>query len=134
LRTYVLDASALLAFIEDKPGAAKLEDLLTEAHRRRARVLMSSLNFGEAYAKLLRERGRDQALRTMSIVHPLPIELVDATPQRCLHAAEVKTTYKLYYIDSFAAALAFEYKATLVTGDSDFRKLGHNFAVLWLRS
>ena len=60
-------------------------------------------------------------------------ELLDATPQRALHAADVTAKYKLYYIDSFAAALAIEQKATLVTSDSDFRKLGHGFPVVWLK-
>jgi predicted nucleic acid-binding protein len=134
LRTYVLDASALLLFVEDKPGAAKVEALLTEAHRGHTRIAMSSLNYGEVYAKILRDRGQDQALQIMSAVAPLPIELLDATPQRSFHAAEVKTTYKLYYVDAFAAALAIEHKATLVTSDSDFRKLGHSFPILWLKS
>jgi hypothetical protein len=29
---------------------------------------------------------------------------------------------------------AIEQKATLVTGDSDFRKLGHVFPVIWLKN
>jgi predicted nucleic acid-binding protein len=40
----------------------------------------------------------------------------------------------MYYADSFAAALAIEHKATLVTSDSDFKKLGHGFPVLWLKN
>jgi predicted nucleic acid-binding protein len=40
----------------------------------------------------------------------------------------------MYYADSFAAALAIEHKATLVTSDSDFRKLGHGFPVVWLKN
>ena len=70
----------------------------------------------------------------MSVVGPLPIELHDVTPQRSFRAAELKVKYKFYYIDSFAAALALEHKATLVTGDSDFRKLGHDFPIMWLKS
>jgi predicted nucleic acid-binding protein len=66
-------------------------------------------------------------------VSPLPIEVLDATPQRAFQAAEVKAKYKLYYVDSFAAALAIEQKATLVTSDSDFRKLGHGFPIVWLK-
>jgi predicted nucleic acid-binding protein len=134
LKVYVLDAGALLVYLEDGNGATRVEEILAEAHRKRSRVLMSSLNFGEVYGKILRDRGQDQALRAMSGVAPLPIELQDATPQRALRAAEVKVKYKLYYIDAFAAALAMEYKATLVTGDSDFRKLGHGFPVLWLKN
>jgi predicted nucleic acid-binding protein len=63
----------------------------------------------------------------------LPIEILDVTPQRALGAADVKVNYKLYYVDSFAAALAIEHKARLVTSDSDFRKLGHNLSVIWLK-
>jgi len=70
----------------------------------------------------------------MSAVHPLPIRLIDATPQRAFRAADVNSKYKLYYVDSFAAALAIEYKATLVTSDSDFRRLGHGFPTVRLKA
>jgi hypothetical protein len=66
----------------------------------------------------------------MNALSPLLIEVVHATPQRAFQAAEVKAKYKLYYVDSFAAALAIEQKATLVTSDSDFRKLGHGFPMV----
>jgi predicted nucleic acid-binding protein len=70
----------------------------------------------------------------MNAVNPLPIDVTDVTPQRAFQAADVKAKYKLYYVDSFAAALAIEHKATLVTSDSDFRKLGHNLSVIWLKA
>jgi len=134
LRSYVLDASALISFLEDKAGAQKVEELLEQARRGNARVLLSSVNCGEVYLKILRDHGQEHAIRTISAVSRLPIEIQDATTSRSFHAAEVKNKYKLYYIDAFAAALAFEHKATLVTSDSDFKKLGHNFPVLWLRT
>ncbi len=49
-------------------------------------------------------------------------------------AAEIKARYKLYYVDSVAAALALEHKASLVTSDSDFRRLGIAVPLLWLKS
>jgi predicted nucleic acid-binding protein len=134
MKTYVFDASALFAFLRDKPGAPKVEELLTEARRGRAKVLMSSVNYGEVYGRILRDFGPETALAGLQSVGLLPIEMLDATPQRALRAADLKTKYKLYYVDSFAAALAIEHKATLVTGDSDFRKLGHAFPVVWLRA
>jgi predicted nucleic acid-binding protein len=82
---------------------------------------------------ILREYGPEQALTVVYAVGPMPIEMLDATPQRACKAADVKFKYKLYYADSFAAALAIEHKATLVTSDSDFRKLGHTFPVVWLK-
>lgn len=134
MRTYVLDASALLAFMEDKAGAAKVEELLTEAQRGHSSILMSSINYGEVYGKLIRECGEEKAMRSMVSIGPFPIALADANRQRAFRAAEVKQKYKLYYVDAFAAALAIEHKATLVTGDSDFRKLGHKFPILWLKA
>ena len=55
-------------------------------------------------------------------------------PRGLFSAADVKSQYRLYYVDSFAAALAIEFKGTLVTSDSDFRKLGHGFETIWLKS
>lgn len=133
MKAYVLDASALLAFLENKPATQRVDELLAEAMRGRAQILMSAVNYGEVYGKALREYGPERAGGTMSVVSSLPITLVDATSARALLAAGVKVKYKLYYADSFAAALCFEHKATLVTSDSDFRRLGHSFPVIWLK-
>lgn len=134
MKTYVFDASALFAFLRRRPGALKVNELLKEVSRGRAKILMSAVNYGEVYGRILRDLGPEQALTALHAVRPLPIELLDVTPQRALQAADVKAKYKLYYVDSFAAALAVEQKATLVTSDSDFRKLGHMFPVAWLKN
>lgn len=133
MKTYVFDASALFIFLENKHGAAKLGDLLRDAMRERAEILMSSLNCGEVYGKILREYGPERAAATISAIYPLPIRMVEVTQQRAFRAAEIKARYKLYYVDSFAAALAMENKATLVTRDSDFRKI-RSLPVMWLKS
>jgi predicted nucleic acid-binding protein len=116
------------------PASAKINELLKDALRGRAEILMSAVNYGEVYGAILREHGLDRAVATMSAVHALPIRLMDATPPRAFRAAEVKAKYKLHYLDSFAAALAVEHKATLVTSNSDFRRLGHGFPVVWLKA
>jgi predicted nucleic acid-binding protein len=97
-------------------------------------MVMSAVNYGEAYARILHDHGEMGAELVWSVVRALPMELVDATPQRAIRAAEIKIQYKLYYADSFAAALALEHKATLVTSDSDFRKSGHGAGVVWLKT
>jgi predicted nucleic acid-binding protein len=133
VKAYVLDASALYVYLQDKPAASKVNQLLKEAVRGRAEILMSAVNYGEVYGAVQREHGLERATAIMSAVQPLPIRLLDATPQRALRAADLKAKYKLYFVDSFAAALAIEFKASLVTSDSDFRKLGHGFPMVWLK-
>jgi uncharacterized protein len=86
------------------------------------------------YGTILREDGPEQARMAVDVVAPLPIEVLDVTPNRARQAADLKVKYKLYFADSFAASLALEHKATLVTSDTDFRRLGHSFPVLWLKA
>lgn len=134
MKTYVFDASALFIYLQKKPSANKVNELLKQALARRVEVLMSAINFGEVYGIILRDHMQERALAVMSALQSLPIRLVDATPARAFYAAEVKSIYRLYYVDSFAAALAIEHKATLVTSDSDFRKIGHSLPILWLKA
>ena len=70
MKTYVLDASALFAFLQKKPGAYRVNELLKEAMHGRAKVLMSAVNYGEVYGRILREHGPEQALTTMQAVSP----------------------------------------------------------------
>jgi predicted nucleic acid-binding protein len=134
VKSYVLDASALFVFLQKKPSAHKVSELFKEALRGRAEVLMSAVNCGEVYGGILRQHGPERAAVALSAIYPLPVQLIDATLQRVLRAAEVKVRYKLYYADTFAASLAMEHKATLVTSDSDFRSLGNTVSILWLKS
>ncbi|MGD0567985.1 MAG: type II toxin-antitoxin system VapC family toxin [Candidatus Sulfotelmatobacter sp.] len=133
MKSHVLDASALFIFLQEKAAAHKVGELLKEAMHGRADILMSAVNYGEVYGRILREYGQDRAIATMSAIQPLPIRIMDATQQRAFRAAEIKAKHKLYYADSFAAALAVEHKATLVTSDSDFRRI-NAVPVLWLKS
>lgn len=134
MTTYVFDASALFAYLQKTTACAKVSELLKEALRGHARVVVSAVNFGEVYGRILRDASAEQALLARNVIQALPLEILDATAQRAIQAAEVKSTYRLYYADSFAAALAAEYHATLVTSDSDFRKLGQTVPVVWLKA
>jgi predicted nucleic acid-binding protein len=133
MKTYIFDASALFGFLQKKPGAQKVNELLKDATRGRIEILMSAVNYGEVYGGILRDHGPDRTRAVINAVHPLPIKILDITSQRAFQAAEVKVKYKLYYVDSFAAALAMDHKGTLVTSDSDFRRLGHSFPMVWLK-
>jgi predicted nucleic acid-binding protein len=133
MKTYVLDASALFAFLQNTSAGPKVNELLKQATRGNARILMSAVNYGEVYGRILRDHGVNQALTSIYAINPLPIEVLEVTSLRAIQAANVKAKYKLYYADSFAAALAIEHKSTLVTSDSDFRKLGSRFPLLWLK-
>ena len=57
--------------------------------------------------------------------------MMEADAAQALGAAEIKHNYKLGYGDSFAAMLALTSRATLVSANPTFEKLGKT--VKWLR-
>jgi len=131
VKRYVLDASALLAFFQDEPGAEKVQDLLTRAGQAERPLLMSVVNWGEVIYVVWQRRGEEAARERMRAMARYPLEIVGADAETTLLAAALKAQHKLPYADCFAAALAQEKKATLVTTDKDFQQVEKDIAVLW---
>ena len=132
-RSYVLDANAILGFVEDGPGGKRVEQLLNDALRGRSRVLMSVVNWGEVFYHSWQEQGEESARRTLTGLSRLPIELVPVDLAQSLQAGEIKARHKIPYVDCIAAGLAILHQAILVTSDSDFEKLGRRVEILWIR-
>jgi predicted nucleic acid-binding protein len=63
----------------------------------------------------------------------VPIEFHPATRRLADLAADFKTRFKLSLADAFAAALAKEKKAELVTGDPEFKALEKEIKIAWLK-
>ena len=131
-RTYVLDASAVLDFVEDGPGAERIEQLFKDASRSRTLLLMSVLNWAEVFYHSWQQRGEESARRTVADLLRFPIELVPVDLSHALKAGELKALHKIPYVDCVAAVLAVLNQAVLVTSDRDFEKLGKQFPILWI--
>ena len=132
MKTHVLDASALMSFYEDRPGARTVEELLARAAEAKRPLLMSVVNWGEVYYSVWRARGEAAANGTLCEIAQLPIEIVDAGSGLTRMAARFKAERNLPYADCFAAALAQDRKATLVTSDKDFERVGSALKILWV--
>jgi len=130
-KTYVLDASAVLDLLENGPGASRMEHLLKEAHRLGNPLLASVANWGEVFYLSWQRYGEQSARETMADLSRLPIRVVPVDLPQALKAGELKALHKIPYVDCIAAALAVEQRATLVTSDQDFVKLGRQFPILW---
>ena len=129
---HVLDASALMAYFEKEPGYEKVQKLLTEAALGDRNLLLSTVNWGEVYYVTHRTHGVSQANQVAQIIDTFPVELVDVDVEIAKQAALFKVSHKLPYADCFAAALAKVRKATLITGDRDFKPLEDDIKVSWL--
>jgi predicted nucleic acid-binding protein len=98
--------------------------------------LASSINIGEVYYRLRKagdEEGAEEFLHDLR-GGVLPIEVVPATNRRVWAAAGLKARYAISYADAFAASLAAETGAPVVTGDPEFKSLAEDgiVQVKWL--
>jgi predicted nucleic acid-binding protein len=133
VRRVVLDASAIMTFFEDRPGALQVEELIDRAAEGKCELLMSVVNWGEVYYSVWRAKGPGTARKVVAEIFQLPIDLVDAGYQLTKLAAELHADHKLPYADCFAAALATDRKAALATSDADFAKVERHLNLLWTR-
>jgi len=132
MKTYVLDASALMTFFEDRAGADKVEELLAKAAEAKHPLVMSAVNWGEVYYSVWRARGEKAAAAKLQEIAQLPIEIVGVDMELAKLAASLKAQHHLPYADCFAAALAQARKATLVTCDKDFERVGTAVKIHWV--
>jgi uncharacterized protein with PIN domain len=129
----VLDAYALMAFLEKEPSFEKVESFFIAAAEKDTPILMTSVNFGEVYYIILRECGQERATHIEKIIATLPIEIVDVDRELAKEAARFKATKKISYADCFAAALAKVSRAELITGDEEFKTVENEIKIAWLR-
>ena len=134
MKRYALDTSALIAFFQDEPGAAKVQELLTEARQAEHPLLLSVVNWGELYYVAWQRMGEAAAQQRVQEIARLPIELVDVDLETAKLAATLKAQHKLPYTDGFAAALAMQRKAVVVTADRHFARVEKQMGMLWLNS
>jgi predicted nucleic acid-binding protein len=135
MATKVLDSWALIAFFEDEPVADTVEELIHRAALDRHELLMSVINWGEIYHNTMRETSQSEAEARIKEIASLPIEIVGVSDNLKMtwQAAIYKATYRVAYADAFAAALAKERRAELVTGDPEFKSLEKEIKINWLK-
>jgi predicted nucleic acid-binding protein len=129
-RRYVLDANALIGFFEDRSGTAtRVRHLIEEAFRQDQPLLLAAVNWGEVFYIAWRRHGESAAREVEMKLMQLPIVVMAVDRERATRAAALKQRHGLGYADAFAAELAIERGAWLVTADPEFQKVGKGLAV-----
>jgi len=132
MKDYVLDANAVIRYFKvgNAGGGEKVQDLFLQAQRNQARLSMSVINMGEVLYILLKYLGEQRALHYIQALQHA-VTMVEADASQTIEAARLTHQYKLGYADSFAAVLALASKATLVSADTSFEKVGKSLK--WMR-
>lgn len=129
-RRYVLDANALVGLFEDRKGtAARVERLLEGALLEDSPLLMSAVNWGEVLYVTWRHHGEVTAREAEARMREMPLAVIAADRERASRAAALKQKHNLGYADAFAAELALERGAWLVTADPEFSRMGKTLSL-----
>lgn len=116
----VLDTSAIVAWLEDEPGADQVEALLRRAARSQTTVYVAFISLMEAQYIMIRRAGDENAAAAISFVENWPLEIVDSDREWGREAAAVKARGGLSLADAWIAALAMRLDADLVHKDKEF--------------
>ena len=129
----VLDAHALLAFFRGEDAGVPVRELLRKAASADRPLHMTEVNYAEVKYMLVKKDGAEAWEPAADVLKSLPMEFHPATRAMADLAADFKSRFKISLANAFAAALAKEKKAELVTGDPEFKALEKEIKINWLK-
>lgn len=114
---FVFDACALIAYLNDEPGADKAESLLEQAHEGHVRLYIASVNVYEVFYDCLK-RDTTTARQLLDDIYNLPMTIIETLDRPLMDTAGwFKVTYRISLADSIALGLAQSMNAHFVSTD-----------------
>lgn len=118
-KVFVLDTSALMAFIEKEDGAERARDVILNEQ-----ILIPWLSILEVVYISRRELGEGEAMTRYAMLKRLNAKILwDADEAVLLTAARLKASNRLSLADSVIAAFTIQNKATLLHKDPAYDAL-----------
>ena len=116
---YLLDTSALIAFIEKEPGMEQIRALLGEQT-----VLLPFVTLMETYYITLQEQGQVIADKRYKLIQKLPVTILWQVSEITLKlAARFKAAHRISFADALIAGFTAEHNAILVHKDPEYEVL-----------
>ncbi|MDR2247122.1 MAG: type II toxin-antitoxin system VapC family toxin [Treponema sp.] len=134
--TCVLDACALITYLNGEPGKEIMRDLFRQAVDRKMALYMSVVNMIEVRYGYIRDMGPERAQHLFEQIQSSPITIIhDISNNALACAARLKASYSCSLADAIGIATAIELSAQFVT--SDHKELeavekAESLSVLWL--
>ena len=137
IANYVLDASALIAFLNNENGALKVERILKNVKKENTIISMCQINLLEVYYGIYRAEGKKTAQDILSKIKELPIQFLDnISNEAFFEAGRLKAQYRISLADAIALAEAKINNAYLITADHhelDLLEEKKEALICWIR-
>jgi uncharacterized protein len=113
--TYVFDANAMIAYLNDEEGADVIEGILDQSD---AICSAHAINVCEVFYGILRDLGIDKARESLAALYSLGLQVrSDMDEAFWQDAGGIKAAHKLSLADAFAVAFARKVEGELLTSD-----------------
>jgi ribonuclease VapC len=129
---FIFDGHALLKLFQKEKGYENVFQLLEEIRRSGADKFLNVINLGEIVYATKREFGDQKKLEVLVNIERLNFTLLPVSNHLVFQAADYKAQYNISYADCFILASAIEHKASIVTGDPEFKKVEHLVEIVWV--
>ncbi len=123
MSTYVLDTSALLAYIENEDGAKEVDHVLNDAMDDRHTVYISLVSSIEVFYISLQEQGQTIADERLQLLKDLPLVHEPLEETLVTMIGTLKAAHRLSFADCCIAGLAQYKDAILMHKDPEFAQL-----------
>jgi predicted nucleic acid-binding protein len=123
MSNYVLDTSALLAYIENEEGADEVETLFVNALESTIEIFISTVTCIEVFYISLQEQGNVVAANRLKLIENLPLIQEPLNQQLTKIVGEIKASKAMSFADSCIAGLAKFKNAVLVHKDPEFEQI-----------
>ena len=129
---FLFDSYALLTIFQREKGHEKVSRLLEEIQKEGQTKFLNIINLGEIIYITKREFGDQKKMEVLINIERLRFTLLPVRNSLVFEAAEYKARFPISYADCFALASAIENKATIVTGDPEFKKVEALVDIFWI--
>src|SRR5271156_5489818 len=120
--TYALDSSAILRYLDDEAGAARVAEIIKAHLAGTCVAIIAAPHWGEVAGITCKTHGRDAMELVLSRLSAFGFEVVPADADRAVRAALIKLKRQIPYVDAFGVELAAESSDHIfVTADYDFK-------------
>jgi predicted nucleic acid-binding protein len=131
--TYVLDASAILRYLDGEAGSGRVAEIIKGHLAGRCNAVISAIHWGEVAGVTCRVHGQAAVDLVLSRLLAFALEIVPVSGDRAVRAALIKVRRKMPYADAFGVELAAESSDhVLITADFDLKPAAQDVKIEFL--
>ena len=131
-KCFIFDSFALLKLLQQEPNYENIIEILEYIKSHNLVKYLQVINLGEIIYSTKREFGDQRKIEVLAAIERLEFTVLPTPNELIYKAAEYKGEYSISFADCFLLAFALEHKATIVTGDPEFKKVESLVKIAWV--